>query len=612
MGMRSRVESKVGWGLGPRARLARVAGCRLLLAACLLLPLASWSQETRIIDGKKFTVHRVEQGQTLFAIARSYAVPVDELIKANPEAQAGIGIGQELLVPQAAVIRKEARNAPLLLKDGELRHTVGKKETLFGIAKRYGTDINVLLERNPEAVGGLREGAVIIVPAPAVQSTADPALRRAEPMHTIDHVVQPGETLFSLGQRFNVKPEAIVAANNGLPDGLKAGSTILIPRLGPAPEPPKPPATVVVTSALRRIGLLLPFSTARNDSALDASAAATDGPRFHEASRIAAQFYGGALIALDSLAALGLNAEVKPIDVGDEARQWGSALKDPAIADLDLCIGPFHRAAIEQLARANPRLPIVCPVPQSNKVVLGFPNVSKAVPARTDLVRHAARWLAAKHARDNLIVLRPEITSDKEIQEPMINTLNSALANQSGRPRDSVLVMRTGRRDLGELAAKLDPARLNVIVVPSEDVEFATTVVVKLKALAAKHSVRLVGMESWLRMDPIAATDLDALGFTYAAANHFDATDPGTQRFIARFRERFQHDVDEYAMLGFDVTFHFARALMLHGRIDAEAPVSEQPLHAGYRMSRTGPENGLRNEYGVMLQVKDLKVEKAQ
>jgi hypothetical protein len=113
-------------------------------------------------------------------------------------------------------------------------------------------------------------------------------------------------------------------------------------------------------------------------------------------------------------------------------------------------------------------------------------------------------------------------------------------------------------------------------------------------------------------MDPIAATDLDALGFTYAAANHFDATDPGTQRFIARFRERFQHDVDEYAMLGFDVTFHFARALMLHGRIDAEAPVSEQPLHAGYRMSRTGPENGLRNEYGVMLQVKDLKVEKAQ
>jgi len=606
--MNARVEG-LRIGLAHKA----ITRCRLHLAACLLLlPLASCAQETRIIDGKKFTVHRVEQGQTLFAISRSFAVPVEELIKANPEARSGIGIGQELLIPQAAVVKKEARNAPSLLKDGELRHTVGKKETLFGIAKRYGTDLNVLLERNPDAVGGLREGAVIIIPAASLQATGDPALRPAEPMHTIDHTVEAGETLFNLGQRYSVKPEAIVSANDGLPEGLKAGATVRIPQLGPAPEPPKPPAPTVAPGALHRIGLLLPFSADRNDSTIEASASAANGPRFHEASRIAAQFYGGALIALDSLATLGLNAEVKAIDVGDDARQWSAALMDPALTDLDLSIGPFHRSAIEQLARAHPRMPIVCPVPQSNKVVLGFANVSKAVPARTDLVRHAARWLAAAHARDNIIVLRPDIVSDKEIQEPMINALAAAMANQSGRLRDSVLVLRTGRRDLGELAAKMDPVRLNVIVVPSEDVEFAATVVVKLKALAAKNRIRLVGLESWLRMDPVSATDLDALGFTYASASHFDAADPATQRFIARFRERFLHDVDEYALLGYDVTFQYARALMLHGHIDADSSVPEQPLHTGFRMSRTGPENGLRNEFGVMLQVKDLTVERAQ
>ena len=600
-----------GLRVGPAHKA--ITRCRFHLAACLvLLPLASWAQETRIIDGKKFTVHRVEHGQTLFAISRSFAVPVEELIKANPEARSGIGIGQELLIPQAAVVKKEARHAPALLKDGELSHTVGKKETLFGIAKRYGTDINVLLERNPDAVSGLREGAVIIIPAASAQDAGDPALRPAVPMHTINHTVQPGETLFSLGQRYSVKPEAILAANDGLPEGLKAGATVRIPRMGPAPEPSKPPAPIVAPSAVRQIGLLLPFAAERNDSTIEASATAANGPRFHEASRIAAQFYGGALIALDSLAALGLNAEVKAFDVGDDALQWSSALKDPALTTLDLCIGPFHRAAIEQLARSHPRLPIVCPVPQSNKVVLGFANVTKAVPARTDLVRHAARWLAAAHARDNIIVLRPDILSDKEIQEPMINALNAAMTNQNGKLRDSVLVLRTGRRDLGELAVKLDGARLNVIVVPSEDVEFAATVVVKLKALAAKSSIRLVGMESWLRMDPVSATDLDALGFTYASASHFNAEDPATQRFIARFRERFQHDVDEYALLGYDVTFQYARALMLHGRIDADSSVPEQPLHTGFRMSRTGPENGLRNEFGVMLQVKDLKVERAQ
>ncbi len=609
--MRSQVETEEGWELGRRAWPAQVAGWRLLPASCLLpllllLPLASWSQETRTIDGKKFTVHAVQQGQTLFAISRAYAVPVDELLKANPDAKDGLRIGQELLIPQAAVVKKEARNAPDLLKDGELKHTVAKKETLFGIAKRYGLDINDLLERNPELTGGLREGMEVIIPVKATAATAaDPAMRPAEPTHLIEHVVQPGETLFSLGQRYGVKPEEIVSANGGLPEGLKAGAAIRIPQRGPAPEPKPEPTTAKPPSALHRIGFLLPFSAARNDSVLEATANAASGPRFYEASRIAAQFWGGARLALDSLAALGLHAEVDLIDVGDDARQWGKALKDPAINDLDLAIGPFHRAAIEQLARAHPKLPIVCPVPQSNKVVLGLPNVSKAVPARSDQVRHAARYVAAKHARDNIIALRPDIAADKDLQEQFINGINAALSTQSARYRDSVLVLKPGRRDIGELAARLDAARLNVIVVPSEDVEFVTAAVGKLKGLVVKQQLVVVGLESWLQLEPVAMADLDAIGFTFAAGSFIDHADPAVQRFTAAYRSRYNTDVDEYALLGFDVTMH--NGLELLGRAS-----EERPLHLGFRMGRTGPENGQRNEYAVMLRVKDLRLERAQ
>jgi hypothetical protein len=35
------------------------------------------------------------------------------------------------------------------------------------------------------------------------------------------------------------------------------------------------------------------------------------------------------------------------------------------------------------------------------------------------------------------------------------------------------------------------------------------------------------------------------------------------------------------------------------------------PLYLGYRMTRTGPENGYRNEYAIMLRQKDLQMEKA-
>lgn len=577
----------------------------LVASLLLLLPFAAWSQEMRTIDGKRYVVHAVQQGQTLFAISRAYAVPVDELLKANPDAKDGLRLGQELLIPQAAIVKKEARTAPDLLKDGELKHTVAKKETLFGIARKYGLDINDLLDRNPELTSGLREGMEVIIPVRSSAASADPAMRPAEPTHTVEHVVQPGETLYSLGQRYGVRPEEIQRANNGLPEGLKAGAPILIPQRGAAPEPKPEPMEARPSGATHRIGFLLPFSAARNDSVLEATANAANGPRFYEASRIAAQFWAGARMALDTLAAMGLNAEVEVIDVGDDARQWAKALKDPHLNGLDLAIGPFHRAAIEQLARAQPKLPIVCPVPQSNKVVLGLPNVSKAVPARSDQVRHAARYVAVKHARDNIIVLRPDIPAERDLQDLFITSINAALSGQSARLRDSVLVVKPSRRDIGDLAAKLDATRLNVIVVPSEDVEFVAAAVGKLKSLVAKHQLVVVGLESWLQLEPVAMADLDAIGFTFASGAFFDPADPAVQRFTAAYRARYSTDVDEYALLGYDVTLHHGLALM-------GATSGERLLHLGFRMGRTGPENGQRNEYAVMLRVRDLKLEKAQ
>lgn len=591
------------------------APCRLLLAVCLLLsPLASRAQEVRTIDGKRFTVHAVQQGQTLFAISRAYAVPVEELLKANPAARDGLSIGQELLIPQAAVVKKEARTAPVMAKDGELIHTVARKETLFGIARRYGLDINDLLERNPELTEGLKEGVQVVIPVKAAPPGADAALRPAEPVHLVEHTVQPGETLFGIGQRYGVRPEEIQRANDGLPEGLKAGAIVRIPQRGEAPpviravEPVRPPGEV------RRIGFLLPFSVQRNDSALEATALATGGPRFHEASRIAAQFYAGALLALDSLERQGLRAEVTVIDVGDDPAQWTAALKDPAIAGVELCIGPFHRSAIEQLARAQPRLPVICPVPQSNKIVLGLPNVSKASASRSDLLKHAARFVAAKHARENIIVLRPDIAGERDLQEQVLAALNAAVGSQPARLRDSVSIVATGRRDIGALAARLDASALNVIVAPSEDVEFVTSLVTKLKPIAAKQRILLVGTEAWLGMAPVAAADLDALGFSFAAGSFIDPLEPRTAAFMRRFRERFHTDVDEYAALGFDVTYQSLLGLL--GTEGAEGwrwpATSAEPLHMGFRMSRTGPENGFRNEYAVMLQVRDLKLERAQ
>lgn len=579
-----------------------------LIAAVLLL--AVQAQTTRTIDGRKYEVHVAQAGQTLFAIARTHAVPVDALMAANPGANDGLSIGEEVLIPLDAVVKKEKRSAPTLRTDGELVHIVRKKETLFGIARSYGLDMNALLERNPDAIS-LKEGMELVIPMARVAGQPAVALAPARPADMLEHVVQPGETLFGLSQRYGVDTEALRRANGGLPEGLKAGATVLIPGVRAEPEAQQPP-TRIREHMRYKVAFLLPFAIPRNDSAL-ARTAAGEAPAYYEPTRIAAQFYNGALLALDSLEAMGLHADVEVIDLGDDVKTWNATLKDPDIQEVDLFLGPFHRTAIEQLARINTHAHIVCPVPQSNKVILGMPTVSKVTPTRSDLVKHAARYVAMHHAKDNIILLRPDIATEKDMQEQARTALNEALALRSERLRDTVLIAKPGRRELGDLTGKLDANKLNVIVAPSDDVEFVTTLVGKLKPLAAKYKIQLVGMEGWKDLETVAATDLDLLGFTFAASSFADPMDQRLHDFTKAYRERFKADVDEYALLGYDVSFYYLKALFAEGLLFPEhfSEVRTEPLHMGFRMTRTGPENGFRNEFAIMLQQKDLQLQKA-
>ncbi len=582
---------------------------RRILLFFVLLGCASWSvaQEVRVVGGRKCAVHVTQPGQTLFAIARSHAVTVDELLRVNPGAQDGLSIGEEVLIPLDLASKKELREAPSL-SGGELLHTVRKKETLFGISRAYGMDMNALLERNPDAIN-LREGMKLVIPLNKVSGASETALAPAAPPNTVAHRVEAGETLFSLGKRYGVDPEAIRAVNGGLPEGLKADGMVWIPATRTVVRDTVP---TILTHQHFKVGLLLPFAVQRNDSVLGQQSNNED-KQYYEPTRIAVQFYNGARIALDSLEHMGFDAQVDVVDLGDDMKTWNAAIKQGDLKGYDLFIGPFHRTAIEQLSRYSPTTPVVCPVPQSSKVILGFPNVNKVTPTRSDLVKHMARYVAYRHATDNIIFCKPDLASEKDSQQQCLKALQDALKDQSVRLRDSVLVVSPGRRDISQVISKLDASKTNVVVAPSDDVEFVTTLVGKLKPLATKFRIILVGSESWTGYTSIASSDLDLLGFEFAAPSYTDREAPRTRAFVKAYRERYKTDVDEYAMLGFDVMFYYGKALMRFGTDFPQhfAEIHTEPLHMGFRMTRTGPENGFRNEHAIMLQQRDLKLVKA-
>ncbi|MBL7962437.1 MAG: LysM peptidoglycan-binding domain-containing protein [Flavobacteriales bacterium] len=579
----------------------------LVLVMLLALPaLRAVAQEVRVVDGRKYIVHTVEQGQTLFAISRHYAVSVEDLQRANPGAAQGIAIGQVLLVPQEGVAKKELKSAPAL-KRGELVHTVTKKETLFGISRKYGLDVNDLLQRNPEASQGLREGMELVIPVAKVEGARPEVTAPASAATEKQHLVKPGETIYSLSKDHGVEPDALKAANGGLAEGLKAGYYITIPQ----PAPVAVPVDTVDRRRRYQIAFLLPFSLDRNDSLL---AADPQARMPLEVTEIAAQFYGGARLALDSLSDRGLRADVLVRDVGTDAKVWGPVLRDAELRRSDIFIGPFHRGAIEELARAVHGSLIVCPVPQTNKIILGRPDVCKVISARADQVQTLARHAARTHARDNLLLVRPDIFSDKEVQDQMSEALQAAYAGMPGRSADSLRTVAPGRRDITAVINALDAARMNALVVPSEDVEFVTTLVTKLALLTEKYRITVYGLSAWLDWESLDPADLDRLNTHVPRSTFVDRSDPRVIAFAQRFRDRFAADAGPYAYLGYDVTMHFLTGLMdLGGKLpDRLDRVSTQPLHMGFQLQRTGPENGFRNTSSVVVRLAGLELQRAR
>ena len=93
------------------------------------------------------TTHHVEQGETLYAIAKRYDLQVMELATANDlKLEEGIKPSQVLKIPDNQIIAKERDEVSKVA--GYTLHEVKSSETLYSVARKYGVTIKDLMEWN--------------------------------------------------------------------------------------------------------------------------------------------------------------------------------------------------------------------------------------------------------------------------------------------------------------------------------------------------------------------------------------------------------------------------------------------------------------------------------
>jgi LysM repeat protein len=168
----------------------------LLLVTCIMFfSMHLFAQNT------KYTTHVLAKGETLSMLAGKYKTTVGDIMRLNGmHADTKLSPGQKLKIPasgQTVARNSESKAVPPPVSNtkplvtatpppdntnvsGALTHTVQPKETMYGISKKYGVNIEQIKQWNNMADNNLEAGQVIAVNAKGVAEAAAKRKEQAE------------------------------------------------------------------------------------------------------------------------------------------------------------------------------------------------------------------------------------------------------------------------------------------------------------------------------------------------------------------------------------------------------------------------------------------------
>lgn len=595
----------------------------LVFALLILISFTGMSQEkppVHKINGKKYYLHVVEKGNTLFGIYKLYNVPITEIIAENPVvAEDGLKVNQTLLIPVTAENKKDLGSAVEMSAEF-VTHKVQPKETLYSISKHYDCDLPEILKANPEIEElGLRSGDEIRIPVKSVKVEEESHVEVAEPDSLEGHAVKKGETLYALGQKYNVKVERIIESNNGLPFGLKEGMVLRIPGSYVVVEVPEEVKVEKDTSERIEIAdsnqvnvaLLFPFMPSFPDSNN------RDKFKINDAQRIALSIYRGFNYALANHTSDRFKLHV--FDTGKDTFGIRSILENPMLDSVHVVIGPFYTEQFEMVADhfSAKGIPVICPVPKPSKILFQRPNSIKTTPSQTMQLSSLAEYLALHYADSNVVVVNSNKFEDQENVEFFKSQYTKALDLPDTIVNDGVREIKLWDINLETIKMRLPDSGRYTLVVPSVNKVFYTKLLGGLYEVVyesdSMYQFRIIGMEAWKRsVKDFDISHVHKLNLTLPLASHLDFNDYRVHNFFSNYTIDSELEPDEHVLAGYDLGMYLIENMSINATQWYEEPEasSYDGLISDYSFVRKLDGSGVENSVIHLYEYDNYKLKK--
>jgi LysM repeat protein/ABC-type branched-subunit amino acid transport system substrate-binding protein len=583
------------------------------------------STVVKTIEGKKYYIHTVQKNQSLYAIAKLYAIDLNNLLAENPDAIDGLKQGDELKIP----VKPEAPQSVTSPSDLEKYnfHKVQKKETLYGICKKYSITEEQLKAMNPEIQNGLKEGQLLKVGLKESAITTTGAGTQIAPGNFKEdsaytwHNVRDGESLYAISRLYNSSQDEILKLNPGMTQALKAGQKIRVKeKISSQSNEIRVGNSVYIKDTTRvplrpkknkyAVGIFLPLQTTEVDMAgLDWYI--ENKKNFPNVSSLTADFYEGYSLALDSLKASDFDVKTVIFDVNEnDSAKIAAIVSSDEFKKLDFIIGPWFASAFRPVALAarDFGIAIVAPTISHNKVLFQNPLASKIVPSKNSLAECLAEYCADSLRTGNIFI----INNGKPKDQPGVKIFKEAY--------NSYLKVKYNLTDtlkevpgLAGVKSSFNETKKNVYILLTENTGYVTEFFNQLGAfINDKKEITIVGNLSWTNIENLDAGYFTRYNFITAAPFFVDKNDAFTTRLWKQYRSTYFSDPDEIFFQAYDMTLYYLDQLKKTGpdfwmNLDKSGG---KGAVMNFNFFSPASDTGFENRCGKILKVADYKIMK--
>lgn len=475
----------------------------------------------------KYLTHIVASGETLYSISKLYGVSINDIKVSNPTIgdDNNINMGQLIRIDAASLIAASASGQPAITEpepiakqepiaetqvktieqanqQGYIEHVVKKRETLYGLSRKYNVSILDINSANPSLRSeGLKEGNIILIPsdqATALATTA--AVEQEVDIPTKQQLYMQSEQQNQLTE-YQYMPQNVPNKHFGVNEPINAA-------------------------------ILLPIQVSEKQN------------------RQFAEFYQGLLIATDSIAKDGVSINLNIYNTDKDLSKVESLVSSGLLDDSDIIIGPIYNDQFSIIASyaAQRAIPVVSPLAA---VDTDLPNIYQIAPSESDRYAKIEELVKDKH-----VIIYSSDSDDKTL----IDELKIYAPEATIMPFDNMVKP----EEIGEQMSSEEENIFVVAATKDQDIDMLLSKLTSVKATNYNKSMSVLGSSSFARSS-VDRSNYFRLDVKYISPYHIDRSDSDVLDFDRRYIAKYNRQPSLFAYRGHDVALIFFNMMMSYG-----------------------------------------------